>query len=108
MLVANHILTNPEIQKEHKRVKEENEIILLESTVEQLDSVIDKLQSAGDPASLRTAGSLLERKSKLVMELHKETNKGISTDDVLDAQMKMMQELIREEENRKETSIGDC
>jgi len=61
-----------------------------ESTVEQLDCTIDMHQAAGDSASLRTAGSLLEKKSKLVMELHKENNKGISADDVLDAQLAIM------------------
>ncbi|MFC1832772.1 hypothetical protein ACFL0S_12250 [Thermodesulfobacteriota bacterium] len=107
MLVANHILTVPEIQKEHRRVKESNEIILLESTVEQLDVTIDKLHAAGDPASLRAAGSLLEKKSKLVMELHKENSKGFSADDVLDAMMERAKE-PRPEELRELTSDGRC
>lgn len=107
MLVANHILTIPEIQKEHKRVKENNEIILLESTVEQLDATIDKLQAAGDSASLRTAGALLEKKSKLVMELHKEKSKGISADDVLDAMLERANEPYPEE-LRELTPDGRC
>lgn len=107
MLVANHILTIPEVQREHKRVKEDNEIILLESTVEQLDCTIDKLQSAGDSASLRTAGSLLEKKSKLVMELHKENSKGISADDVLDGMLAVFNEPLPVE-LRELTPDGCC
>lgn len=107
MLVANHILTVPEIQKEHRRVKESNEIILLESTVEQLDATIDKLQAAGDSASLRTAGALLEKKSKLVMELHKEKSKGISADDVLDAMLERAKEPYPEH-LRELTLDGRC
>jgi hypothetical protein len=107
MLVANHILTIPQVQREHKRVKEDNEVILLESTVEQLDVTIDKLQSAGDSASLRTAGALLEKKSKLVMELHKENKKGISADDVLDGMLAAMNEPLPAE-LRELTPDGRC
>ncbi len=107
MLVANHILTIPDIQKEHRRVKEDNEIILLESTVEQLDTTIDKLHSAGDSASLRAAGSLLEKKSKLVMELHKESSKGFTADDVLDAMLERANEPYPEH-LRDLTPDGKC
>jgi hypothetical protein len=84
ILVANHKLPIPEIQKEHKLVREDSEIILLESTVEQRDTTIDKLLSAGDSAKLGIAGALLEKK-RLFMELHKESTRGTTADDVLDA-----------------------
>lgn len=61
MLVANHILTVPEIQKEHKRVKEDNEIILLESTVEQLDTTIESFNPQGTQQAFALLAHSLRR-----------------------------------------------
>lgn len=88
-IIANSILCSPGIQDLYKQIKEKTEIVELQSSMEQLDTVIDSLQAAGDPSSLRSAGSLLSIKSKMVADL--KTREKIDPSSVLDKLLALAQ-----------------